>query len=215
MAYGQIDPARLEGEALRRWYLRSPADIEAERRSAAAQRYDQFFSRGDPSAQNGQPESPIAETATRDFSSTGWTVEPNGRWHGARLPTDDAQRSRSAAHQMAANGRARGASSHETPGSCISCHGRLPPPPLPPPFGTFPFPNGSFPSFRDIPSRSPSGSGGSNPKQCTVQYENDSEICRQVPSRDARRRCWESAAEREAYCVKSKGEVGYPSLITR
>ena len=31
MAYGQIDPARLQGEALRRWYLRSPAEVEEER----------------------------------------------------------------------------------------------------------------------------------------------------------------------------------------
>lgn len=214
MAYGQIDSARLEGDALRRWYLRSPADIEEERRSAAAQRYDQFFFRGNSAARDGQPESPIAETSTRDFSSTGWQVGPNGRWRGGSLPSNHAQRSRSATHQMAANGWVRGTSSHETPGSCISCHGHFPPPPLPPPFGRFPFPKGSFPSFRNIPGQSPSGSGGRNPKQCTVQYENDSGICRQVPNRDARRRCWESAAEREAYCVKSKGEVGYPSLAT-
>jgi hypothetical protein len=44
MAYGQIDPARLEGEALRRWYLRSPVEIEEERKSTAAAGYDQFFS---------------------------------------------------------------------------------------------------------------------------------------------------------------------------
>ena len=30
MAYGQIDPARLNGDALTQWYLRSPADIEEE-----------------------------------------------------------------------------------------------------------------------------------------------------------------------------------------
>lgn len=29
----QIDPARLEGEALRRWYLRSPDEIEQERQA--------------------------------------------------------------------------------------------------------------------------------------------------------------------------------------
>jgi hypothetical protein len=44
MAFGQIDPARLEGDALRRWYLRSPADIEQERRQAATHAYDSFFS---------------------------------------------------------------------------------------------------------------------------------------------------------------------------
>jgi hypothetical protein len=30
MAIGQISPAHLEGEALRRWYLRSPNEIEQE-----------------------------------------------------------------------------------------------------------------------------------------------------------------------------------------
>lgn len=43
MAYGQIDPARLEGDALTRWYLRSPDNIEQERQEAAAQRYQDFF----------------------------------------------------------------------------------------------------------------------------------------------------------------------------
>lgn len=32
MAFGQVDPARLEGEALRRWYLRSPDEIDDERK---------------------------------------------------------------------------------------------------------------------------------------------------------------------------------------
>lgn len=45
MAFGQIDPARLDGDALRRWYLRSPADIEEERRQKTASAYDAFFSR--------------------------------------------------------------------------------------------------------------------------------------------------------------------------
>jgi len=43
MAFGQIDPSRLEGDDLRRWYMRSPADIDQERQQAAAQRYQDFF----------------------------------------------------------------------------------------------------------------------------------------------------------------------------
>ena len=39
----QVDPARLEGDALRRWYLRSPEEIEEQRRLAAAERYAEFF----------------------------------------------------------------------------------------------------------------------------------------------------------------------------
>lgn len=47
MASGQIDPARLQGEALQRWYLRSPAEIEEERRVAADRAYENFFGRPD------------------------------------------------------------------------------------------------------------------------------------------------------------------------
>ena len=43
MAVEQIDPGTLDGDALRRWYLRSPADIERERQDAAAQRYQDFI----------------------------------------------------------------------------------------------------------------------------------------------------------------------------
>lgn len=49
MAFGQTDPARLEGEALRRWYLRSPAEIENERRKASEKAYDAFFHPQSPS----------------------------------------------------------------------------------------------------------------------------------------------------------------------
>jgi hypothetical protein len=38
-----IDPGSLEGDALRQWYLRSPADVERERQEAAARRYQDFF----------------------------------------------------------------------------------------------------------------------------------------------------------------------------
>jgi hypothetical protein len=50
MAESQVDPARLHGEELRRWYMRSPAEIEEQRQVAAQQRYDSYFgrSRKDP-----------------------------------------------------------------------------------------------------------------------------------------------------------------------
>jgi hypothetical protein len=38
-----IDPGSLEGDALVRWYQRSPAEIEQERQAAAARRYQDFF----------------------------------------------------------------------------------------------------------------------------------------------------------------------------
>ncbi|WP_337185320.1 HNH endonuclease signature motif containing protein [Phenylobacterium sp.] len=40
-----VDPASLEGEALRRWYLRTPDEIDAERRATADQRYQDFYNR--------------------------------------------------------------------------------------------------------------------------------------------------------------------------
>lgn len=43
MADGQMDPARLSGEALRRWYLRTPDEIERERQAAASRRHADFF----------------------------------------------------------------------------------------------------------------------------------------------------------------------------
>ena len=43
MAFSQVDPASLQGEALNRWYLRSPDEIEQERQAAQAQKYNAFF----------------------------------------------------------------------------------------------------------------------------------------------------------------------------
>jgi hypothetical protein len=53
------------------------------------------------------------------------------------------------------------------------------------------------------------------PKQCEVQYQQDSEICRNLSSPGARGRCWESAAERRAYCIRTRGEVGWPPLLKK
>ena len=50
MAFSPVDPASLQGEALSRWYLRSPAEIEQERQAAQARKYDAFFGRTEPMA---------------------------------------------------------------------------------------------------------------------------------------------------------------------
>lgn len=42
-AFGQVDPARLHGETLRQWYLRSPQEIEMERQRAEEQKHQAFF----------------------------------------------------------------------------------------------------------------------------------------------------------------------------
>lgn len=43
MADGPVDPASLEGDALTRWYRRTPQQIAEERRRAAAEAYNRFF----------------------------------------------------------------------------------------------------------------------------------------------------------------------------
>jgi len=57
---GWTDPGRLEGDALRQWYLRSPADIERERQAVMARHYRDFFYGGaaaDPEFGRGVPAS--------------------------------------------------------------------------------------------------------------------------------------------------------------
>jgi hypothetical protein len=102
---------------------------------------------------------------------------------------------------------------------CANCHGYAPGT-LPPNGGHFPLPPNAIPRSGNPNGGSGSagsdGSGsGRNPPQCAVQYDNDSEICRSLNAPDARQRCWASAAQREGYCIRSKGEVGYPSLVTK
>jgi RHS repeat-associated protein len=48
-------------------------------------------------------------------------------------------------------------------------------------------------------------------RQCEIQYENDSSVCRILPDPGARARCWASASDRLAMCLR-----GYPQppLIT-
>jgi hypothetical protein len=46
----QVDPARLDGEALARWYRRSPQEVEQEREMASRRAYDAFFVRNGASA---------------------------------------------------------------------------------------------------------------------------------------------------------------------
>lgn len=46
MANRPIDPTRLQGEELRRWYLRTPDELEQERQAKYDQRYREFFGTG-------------------------------------------------------------------------------------------------------------------------------------------------------------------------
>jgi hypothetical protein len=101
---GSIDVGNLEGDALTRWYLMSPAEIEQEREDAAAKRYQDFFSRpseADPDA-GFSGEAPAADRdVSYDFAgpfpSMSHDVDPGFTWaqvgpnrfRGERLTSDD------------------------------------------------------------------------------------------------------------------------------
>ncbi len=232
MAYGQIDPARLNGDALTRWYLRSLADIEQEQRAAAAQKYDAFFG----ALRDGSQAGDETDAGAAPAAGVSWNVTDSNRgqpdtWNADPAsspdtsppgPSDPYQPDPVGAgsYQLAA-AAVPDFWSHWTVPSCANCHGYTPGT-LPPTGGHFPLPptfsprsGGSGGSGGQPPSSGGRASAGNNPPQCAIQYDQDSAKCRRVPDNDVRRACWASAADREAYCIRSKGEVGIPSLITR
>jgi hypothetical protein len=87
MPDGQIDPTHLEGEELRRWYLRRSQQIDLEREAAATKRRVDFYAspqvKGPMEAQ-GRPSAPLALRQV--------TPEESGGAHYGNLyapPTDD------------------------------------------------------------------------------------------------------------------------------
>jgi len=209
MAFGQIDPARLQGDALTRWYLRSPAEIEAERRQSAEQAYNAFFGQSGDTPPGAQPTNESAPPPSFDGSAPPSSQVGGNGWGADRAPSDatpNLNGSSDGSYQVAvALAPAAGSGGW----ICQACHGNgvaVPPPAL--------FTPGRGSGGQPPHSGSGDGSSGNNPKQCAIQNENDASICRWIPGTDARRRCWESAAKREAHCISSKGEVGYPDLIT-
>ncbi len=202
MASGQIDPARLEGDALRRWYLRSPTDIEQERRQVATQAYKSFFT---PPTKN----STLMETwqqrrETLDDHPAVSGVQFDNGWQGER--DADSSQSRSGRYQLAA-AAPRGFWDYWGVRGCQSCHGYTPGT-LPPIGGNSPIPPGYSP-------RSGGGSGDSaRPReewsdrpQCNQQFETDRKICQAAKSP----KCWENQTKRLGYC-SATGEVGTPPL---
>jgi hypothetical protein len=41
-------------------------------------------------------------------------------------------------------------------------------------------------------------------EDCEIQYENDSSVCRVLPDKNDRRRCWESAFKRYVQCLRGQ-----------
>lgn len=82
-----IDPGDLEGDALTRWYLRSPAEIDQKRQSAAARRYQNFFygppdADPDPGFDRGTPAPEQDEDPGFDMPppATSQGVDPGFSW---------------------------------------------------------------------------------------------------------------------------------------
>lgn len=208
MAFGQIDPARLEGGALRRWYLRSPADIEEERRLASTRAYNSFFSqltKGPTSGEHSQQQ----EGRSNDHLPVSREQLNEGRWEGGRDGEDAG--SPSGQYQLAA-AAPRGFWDYWGFRGCQNCHGYTP--------GTLPPYGGYSPSPPSYSPRSGDGSGGSGGSgdsarrgewsdrpQCNQQFEADRRICQAAKSP----RCWENQTKRLGYC-SATGEVGTPPL---
>lgn len=202
MAFNQLNPALLQGEDLRRWYQRSPQEIEEERQAAAAARYQAFFHPQElaaelPAARPSTASDTVGRPTRAPLRERGWTSTAT----------------QVAARPMGFSPTSAGVTAAVTGAAdCVSCHGRArPPAPFPFPFPTpWTFP----PANRDIPKSPPADAPRGPPKQCDIQNARDTEICTRQPNPTARAMCHESASERYAYCIKSKGEVGHPRLFT-
>ena len=211
MAFGQIDPARLEGDALTRWYLRSPADIEEEKRQAASRAYEAFFSQPqDPQSDGGSQAESMPAAAADDTGSTvadlTWRQIGPNRFTGERtsqpMPVSGADTSgfQLAAATFPAWGR-------WPINGCTNCHNPQTGDLLP---GISPGPRPPMFSPRDG-----GGGGGSSPRrgewsdkpQCNQQFETDRQICQRAKSPQ----CWENANKRLGVCDRTDA-VGTPAL---
>jgi len=197
MAYGQIDPARLSGQSLARWYLRSPADVEHGRQTAASQRYADFFGNSDQSA-NELDGAPYQSSLDAGAAEGGEDEFRPGEY---RASFDD--RAYRPGHE-----KIWLTSAAVSPWTCASCHL---PPPLPPQLQPL------WPLFRR--GSSEGGRPASEPRrekypQCERQERQDRGICAQQPTKPAKAVCNASATERRVWCEENQGTTGSPDLYT-
>jgi hypothetical protein len=211
MAFGQIDPARLEGDALTRWYLRSPAEIEEEKRQAANRAYDAFFSQPeDPQSDGGPEAASLPAAASDDAGSTTadltWRQVGPNRFRGepASQPTPASGANTSGVQLAAATFPAWG---RWPINGCTNCHNPQTGDLLP---GINPGPRPPMFSPRDGGAGGGSSSGRgewSDKPQCNQQFEADRRICQAAKSP----RRWENSNERLGVC-NDTGAVGTPKL---
>ena len=211
MPYGQIDPARLNGDALTQWYLRSPAEIEEEKRQAASRAHNAFFSQpDDPRPHGGSEAASMPAAASTDAGSSHadviWRqIGPNRlRSERASVPLQMSDADTSGFQLAAATFPAWG---RWPINGCINCHNPRTGDLLP---GRGPAP--SPPMFS--PRAGGSGGGSSSRKgewsdkpQCNQQFNNDRRICQQAKSP----KCWENHMERLATCNRTD-LIGIPQL---
>jgi cytochrome c553 len=202
MAYSQIDPARLRGDALTRWYRRSPSDIEQERQAAETQRYNAFVGQLRPTSQDALPDWGPATSGDHNEAgpNTSWSSQ-TGSIHGSmRLAALDALEGNLAQRSQVATA---------VP-TCTSCHGSHPEIPRP-----FPFPP-SLPLwfFRDGQGSTPSKPPERDRKQCEIQDQRDREICGSQPTPEAKAVCNETASLRYQHCLRT-GEINMPKDLYR
>lgn len=202
MTFNQVNPALLEGEELRRWYQRSPQEIEDERQAAAQARYQAFFYPQQLAASQllGQ-----SQEATIQQGRAGGSGQP--RWAAMGTGAQDTARTTelSLAPPAAIAGLGAGAA------DCFTCHGRAQPP-VPFPF-PFPMPWPSPPVNRDLPTDSPSKPPERDRKQCEIQLQRDSDTCNSQPNNASKAVCNETKMKRYSHCLRT-GEVGEPDLFT-
>ena len=212
MAFSPVDPASLQGEALNRWYLRSPSEIEQEQLAAQAQKYDAFFGGTEPVDLPTTSPAPAYQGSSAAIGDgPNWAVNGTSRWRDQdQSAYGPAGGLNSGQFRLVAAPQSTAASGIV---SCATCHGRVPPPlPFTSPF----LPGGPF--FRHTPSAP--GGGGSQPdrgdkKECDQQYDSDSQICGQLRSPIDIAICRETASRRYAYCLGPDGTIGFPHLETK
>jgi hypothetical protein len=212
MAYGQIDPARLDGEALTRWYLRSSSDIERERLAVAAQSYDDFFAGNSALSQTPDQGSQSADAVAGAAAGPVSAAAAPDRWPSEQAPSFNPQ----------ADGAVASGDGGEAPAEvpsitriaanawpCVGCHGTgissFPPAYSKPPWAA---------PWTPGPNTTPRKPAKPHPPQCAMQNMNDSRICSREPGNAWKSVCLASASRREAYCIAHDGELGSPPLET-